>query len=116
MGEFDSVMFWINTRLQPEGENIRGRGAFGNGHHGAPWPSIAPGPLISMSCRLVPEMNVVPRLVPPGYMPSGSIRRIAPASTWRLTELFKVNGPQRKTPGGISTVPPAAPLVIPPEE
>src|ERR1035438_3779244 len=106
----------MSKRLQLDGEIIRGRGALGNGHQAAPWPSIAPDPLISMSCRFDPEIKVVPVLVPPGYCPNGSIRRIAPASICRLTLLSSTIGPHKYAfvPNGISTVPPAAPLVVPP--
>src|SRR5580698_2770595 len=93
IGELDKVTVWMRTRLQSDGEIITARGAFGNGHQAAPWPSIAPEPLISMSCRFEPEIKVVPVFVPPGYMPKGSIRKIAPASIWRLTALASVNGP-----------------------
>src|SRR5262249_13595515 len=60
-GELEKVELWINTRLHEERLRITGRLAaefvseiF---HHGSPWPSTAPAPLTSTSCRPEPLMK-----------------------------------------------------------
>src|SRR5258705_7881443 len=72
-GEFENVALWIKTRLHAEKFTITGRLAaeFVSEicHHGKPWPSIAPEPLISRSCRLDPLMKLGGAVTPPGYWP-----------------------------------------------
>src|SRR5882762_3754914 len=113
-GELEQVMSWINTRVQAEKLTIFGRTAAAlvseASHHGAPWPSMTPEPLISTSCRLEPEMKFAGDVTPPGYLSNGSMVSVAPASSWRLRLFTNVNGPHRKYPGVMRTVPPPARL------
>ena len=68
-GEFENVASRIHTRLQVEKFTIAGRlFVLYPGHHGEPCPSIAPLPLISISCRLDPLMKFAGETMPPGYL------------------------------------------------
>src|SRR6266576_2079190 len=67
-GELEKVASRIHTRLQAEKLTIAGRlFVLYPGHHGEPCPSIAPLPLISISCRLDPLMKFAGETMPPGY-------------------------------------------------
>ncbi len=60
-------------------------------HQAAPWPSIAPKPLISMSCKFVAPMNDVV----PTQLLRGSICSSASPSTCKAMLLFRAIGPHR---------------------
>src|SRR5262249_34250224 len=111
-GQLDIVTSWISSRVHDKA-TMFGRSAAElvsiSFHQGNPWPSITPKPLISTSCRLEPLMKSCRLLTVPGYWSIGSISNVAPASIWRFRLFASVNGPLRKMPAGISTVP------IPPE-
>src|ERR1035437_5430512 len=78
-------------------------------HHGSPWPSIVPPPLISRSCALSAVMLLAYPLFPFGYREKSlSILMVASFSTLSRIPLPSANGPVRYCPAGTSTVPPPA--------